>query len=415
MTTLQTMDSPPLPPAWKWVRLGDVAQVNPRRPKGLSHPSNLQTTFLPMSSVSAETGTVISPEVREFHEVSKGYTYFQENNVLFAKITPCMQNGKHAIARHLKNGFGFGSTEFHVIRTGDELAPEWIHRFLRQPHILDEATKHFRGAVGQQRVPKEFLSDLTVPLPPLSEQQHIVTNLNERMAAVERARKAAEARLEAAQALVHALLRAVFPTYGQALGTGWKWARLGDVCDSISTTDPRKQPDKKFTYIDISSIDRQTKSIVTPSVLSGKDAPSRARRIVRRGDVLVATTRPNLNAVALVGEELDGQVCSTGLCVLRPIPELLNPSWLLFATIHKDFVDSLSGAVTGAMYPAVSDKRVYEQEIPLPTLSEQKRIVAKLNDQLASADRASKAAEAQLAEVEALPSALVRAAFSGGI
>ena len=191
----------------------------------------------------------------------------------------------------------------------------------------------------------------------------------------------------------------------------WKWRRLGDVCDSFSTTDPRKQPDKKFTYIDISSIDRHTKSIVSPSILSGKNAPTRARRIVRKGDVLVATTRPNLNAVALVGEELDGQVCSTGLCVLRPAPKLLHPRWLYFATTRRDFVDSLSGAVNGAMYPAVSDKRVYEQEIPLPPLGEQERIVARLSEQMKAVDRAREAALVRLEAAQALTQAITRAAF----
>lgn len=195
------------------------------------------------------------------------------------------------------------------------------------------------------------------------------------------------------------------------LPPGWKLARLGDLCDSISTTDPRKEPDKKFTYIDISSIDRQSKSIVSPSVKSGKDAPTRARRIVRKGDVLVATTRPNLNAVALVGEEYDGQVCSTGLCVLRPLPECLDPEWAYFATIRSDFVDSLSGAVTGAMYPAVSDKRVYEQTIPLPPLSEQQRIVAVLNQQMAVVEGARKAAESRLEAAQALGQAFLRAVF----
>ena len=200
-------------------------------------------------------------------------------------------------------------------------------------------------------------------------------------------------------------------TDSEPLPPGWKWVRLGELCDSISTTDPRKEPDKKFTYIDISSIDRQTKSIVAPTVLSGKDAPTRARRIVRKGDVLVATTRPNLNAVALVGEELDGQVCSTGLCVLRPIPESTNPSWLYFATTHRDFVDSLSGAVAGAMYPAVSDKRVYEQTIPLPPLAEQQRIVAKLNEQMRAVERARKAAESRSEAAQALGQAHLRADF----
>ena len=187
----------------------------------------------------------------------------------------------------------------------------------------------------------------------------------------------------------------------------WKWVKLRDVCSRIQTTDPRKTPDVQFTYIDISSIDRVTKTIYSPAVLLGKDAPSRARRVIRAGDVLVATTRPNLNAVALVGEELDGQVCSTGMCVLRPDCHILDSGYLYFATRAADFINSLSGLVQGAMYPAVTDHQVLDQTIPLPPLAEQKRIVAVLNEQLAAVERARKAAEERLEAAQALQGTLL--------
>ncbi len=163
-----------------------------------------------MQSVSEDTGTIAWPEIRPLAEVSKGYTYFEEGDVLFAKITPCMQNGKHAIACDLTNGFGFGTTEFHVIRPSENVTADWIHRFLRQPWVLKEAARHFRGAVGQQRVPKEFFIDLPIPLPPLAEQKRIVALLNEQLAAVERARKAAEEQLADILAMPPALLRRAF-------------------------------------------------------------------------------------------------------------------------------------------------------------------------------------------------------------
>ena len=199
-----------LPIGWEWAKLSEAALINPPRRPDIRHTPETPVTFVPMASVSEDTGTIAWPETRPLAEVSKGYTYFEEGDVLFAKITPCMQNGKHAIARGLANGFGLGTTEFHVVRPGDKVQADWIHRYLRQPWLLDEATRHFRGAVGQQRVPKEFLIDLPIPLPPLAEQKRIVGVLNEQMAAVERARKAAVERLEAAQALRGAHRESVF-------------------------------------------------------------------------------------------------------------------------------------------------------------------------------------------------------------
>ncbi len=200
----------PLPEGWRWVRLGDVCELNPRRPPLVGRSDEAPTSFVQMSAVDEQEGVVARIEVRPFGEIRKGYTYFEEGDILFAKITPCMQNGKHAIARELIDGFGFGSTEFHILRPGSEVISEWVHLFVRQPWVLIEATTHFTGSVGQQRVPAQFLGSLTFPLPPLREQKRIVAILGEQMAAVERARAAARAQLEAVEKLPAALLQRAF-------------------------------------------------------------------------------------------------------------------------------------------------------------------------------------------------------------
>jgi type I restriction enzyme S subunit len=104
-----------VPTRWRKVKLGEVCELNPRRPK-LDRAADMPTTFVQMSAVAENGGGIIRPEVRPFRAVAKGYTFFTEGDVIFAKITPCMQNGKHAIARNLLDGIGFGSTEFHVLQ-----------------------------------------------------------------------------------------------------------------------------------------------------------------------------------------------------------------------------------------------------------------------------------------------------------
>ena len=105
--------------------------------------------------------------LRQVAEVEKGYTYFQEGDVLFAKITPCMENGKCAIAKRLVNGIGFGSTEFHVIRPKESVTSEWIYYYLRQETTRKKAKRSMTGSAGQKRVPSLFLQDVEIPLPPL--------------------------------------------------------------------------------------------------------------------------------------------------------------------------------------------------------------------------------------------------------
>jgi type I restriction enzyme S subunit len=194
---------------------------------------------------------------------------------------------------------------------------------------------------------------------------------------------------------------------------GWRWVRLGEVCEEKSgTQDPRSEPGKPFQYVDITSVDAVTKKIIAPKTLLGRVAPSRARQVIRTRDVLVATTRPNLNAVALVPQELNDQICSTGFCVLRPRDGL--DSAYLFAFVQStEFIQSLSDLVTGALYPAVTDKQVRMQLISLPPLEEQQRIAAILDEQLTAVEQARAATEAQLDAINALPAALLRRAFSG--
>jgi type I restriction enzyme S subunit len=230
---------------------------------------------------------------------------------------------------------------------------------------------------------------------------------------VEKARAAAEAQLQAAKALPAAYLREVFPAPDAPPPQGWRWVKLGEVCErEVQNKDPHETRNIPFRYIDISSVDNVRKSIVSPQTLLGAEAPSRARQVVRTNDVLVSTTRPNLNAVAIVPPELDQMICSTGFCVLRPTIAI-DPTFLFLFVQSKEFVESLSSLVVGALYPAVKDSQVKDQLIPLPPLPEQRRIAGILKEQMAAVEKARAAAEAQLSEINALPSALLRQAFSG--
>jgi type I restriction enzyme, S subunit len=166
-----------LPKTWRLVRLSMVCEINPpllgnERP----NPETL-VSFVPMAAVDEVAGKITRIETRAFREVSKGFTPFRENDVLFAKITPSMENGKAAIATELENGLGFGSTEFHVLRTTEHLSPEYLYYFVRQPRFRERARAAFVGSAGQQRVPRDFLERVQLPLPPLTEQQRIVAIL----------------------------------------------------------------------------------------------------------------------------------------------------------------------------------------------------------------------------------------------
>lgn len=155
----------------------------------------------------------------------------------------------------------------------------------------------------------------------------------------------------------------------------WHTVQVGKTCIRTKMRDPRKNPDTPFLYVDISSIDRSLKVITSVPEILGSEAPSRARKEICESDVLVSTVRPNLNAVAMVPQELDGQIASTGFCVLRPNLSLIDGKYLFYFTTTQDFISVLISKVRGAHYPAVSDGDVKSLELPLPALSEQRRIV----------------------------------------
>jgi type I restriction enzyme, S subunit len=150
---------------------------------------------------------------------------------------------------------------------------------------------------------------------------------------------------------------------------------IGNVVTRAGTWNPTHDaPNKYIRYVDLSSVDSVTKSITDSHRLLGKDAPSRARQLVKTNDILVATVRPNLNGVAMVPAEFDGVTVSTGFCVLRPNLDRIYPRYLFQWAKSRSFVEDMVRKATGASYPAVSEKIVFDSKIPLPHVSEQQRI-----------------------------------------
>lgn len=187
-------------------------------------------------------------------------------------------------------------------------------------------------------------------------------------------------------------------------------ATLGELSD-----EPVEQtgPIRDFVYVDISSIDRETKKITEAKALTLSQAPSRAKQLLRTGDVLVSMTRPNLNAVALVPEQLDGAIGSTGFHVLRS--RWLRPEFLLRLVQSQSFVDEMSALVQGALYPAVRPKDIAAFTFAFETPAQQSRIVAKLEELLSDLDAGVaelKAAQIKLAQYR---QSLLKAAVEGAL
>jgi type I restriction enzyme, S subunit len=165
-----------IPASWEWVTVEEIALVNPGIDVSRLEDHD-QVSFIPMKAVAEVSGVFDASETRTYAQVKKGYTAFVDGDLVIAKVTPCMENGKLAVVDGLKNGVGFGSTEFHVIRAKTSDSRKYLFHFMAQESQRSEAAKHMTGAVGLRRVPTRFLCETRIPFPPLEEQRRIVAKL----------------------------------------------------------------------------------------------------------------------------------------------------------------------------------------------------------------------------------------------
>ena len=194
------------------------------------------------------------------------------------------------------------------------------------------------------------------------------------------------------------------------LPPGWACTTVDDVCLPIEKTNPRLSPDLDFEYIDIGGIDRGTGRIVETKSLRGVNAPSRARQLVKAGDTVVSTVRTYQEKVAIVPKTLDNAVASTGFSVLRPAVGI-DPMFLLFQALNHDFVTLLDSQQTGTSYPAVRDKDVRRMPLRVAPLSEQRRIVERIEETLVRLDAVDTTLKSLLKRMKLLRSVVAADAF----
>ena len=192
----------------------------------------------------------------------------------------------------------------------------------------------------------------------------------------------------------------------------WEVVRLGDVADiNIESRDPSKEfTDKNFFYIDIDSVENETGIIRSARPVLGKEAPSRAKRVIHYNDVLMSMVRPYLKAFAIVPKEYDHQICSTGFAVLT-CRDMVLPKYLLYSLFSKTVIDQCNQMMVGGQYPALNSSQVEKIKIPLPSLSEQKKIA----EILVTVDEAIEKVNEAIEKTERLKKGLMHELLTKGI
>lgn len=196
------------------------------------------------------------------------------------------------------------------------------------------------------------------------------------------------------------------------LPPGWTRTRLSEICERVDAVNPKTEPTRQFTYLDIASIDNSIQRISEPKVYFGKEAPSRARQLVKANDVLLSTVRPYLKNIALVDKRYDGQIASTGFCVIRA-SRIANPKLLFHFIQTKGFLNLLNRMQRGTSYPAVRDSDVMSQGFPLPPLPEQHRIVAKIEALFSELDKGVEQLKTAQQQLKVYRQSVLKWAFEG--
>jgi type I restriction enzyme S subunit len=299
-----------------------------------------------------------------------------------------------------------------AIPNTDIINKDYLYLYL-QSELFQKELASVSARSAQAGFSKADISPFDIVIPPIPEQKRIVSILDTVFADLEQARAKTEQNLKNARDLFDSYLQQVFSQDREvAAKSGWVTKYISDVICKTKTVDPRKSPESEFLYVDVSGVSNQTLEITDSTKLAGKDAPSRARRVITEGDIIFATVRPTLRRIAVVPSHLDGEVCSTGYFVFQPKSELYN-RYLYYFLQSDTFMVEMEKLQKGASYPAVNDSQVKSRLISYPSIPEQKRIVETL-DSLNNAVNELKATYTKkLNSIDDLKKSILQKAFSG--
>ena len=399
-----------LPPGWRRVKLGDVCEAV----RGITFKSEQTTHRVTEGFIACITTSAVQDitdwDSRRYVPVStvkNNSQLLKDGDVLVSTANSKALVGKSCLVSRIPEECAFGAF-VTVLRTTQAALPEWISSAIRHDHAKQYFYTVSSNTTNISNLRTTDLLDFEIPLPPLEEQKRIVARLNEQMATAKKAKKAAEELLDAARALPNAFLREALPFEGQRLPYGWRWVAVRDLMPSTThTVNPLKHPSEVFALYSIPAFEQGE-----PQLLSGRLIGSSKQHVQHR-DVLLSKIVPHIRRSWIVGSHKERTIASTEWIVFRTTDAL--PEYLRFVLISDDFHHQLMNTVSGVGGSLLRARPslVAEIRIPLPPLSEQKRIATMLLEQIAAAEETRRAANTALANLRAMPSALLRRALEG--
>jgi type I restriction enzyme S subunit len=409
-----------LPSSWAMALIGDICEVNPKLDKaGISE--FLKVSFVPMPAVEAKTGRINVSDAKLFRDVKKGYTLFKEGDLLFAKITPCMENGKIAVVPPVTGGIGAGSTEFHVLRPRSGIDIRYLYYYISSEAFRREAEHNMTGAVGQRRVPTRYLARQAIPLPPISEQHRIVAKVEKLFDELDRGAKSLTSVRRQIIAYRQSVLKAAFAgEFTKSAGGDWRTRSVGELI-----TDIRYGTAKKCA-VDV----RKTAVLRIPNVASGKidltdlkhaefSKEELEKLRLESGDILLVRSNGSASLVglsAVVTSEAEGYAYAGYLIRIRLKREIILPDFLhlyLQSPAVRNEIEHRARSTSGVHN--INGDEIRALRLPVPSITVQRKVIKSVNKHLSSAELLEACAAAELARYAMFRHSILMEAFAGRI
>lgn len=406
-----------LPEGWVETTLSEIAAVDPKN----GDLNSLLSGFIPMALAPTDFNGRLEFEEREWDEIKKKYTHFANGDVIFAKVTPCFENGKAAIVRELPNEIGAGSSEFYVLRPFNKgISTRYIFSIIKSHEFMQTGAANMTGAVGLRRVPRKFVESFHVNLPPPAEQKIIADKLDTLLAQVE----TTKSRLDHIPQILKTFRQSVLAAavsgklteqWRTKSGIGvWEQVLLGDVID-IGPKKPKCDDESSVSFSPMAMLPKLIGEELIYDVKKWKEV-KKGFTCFQNDDVLLAKITPcfeNEKSVVASGLKNGIGTGSTEFMVLRPNGRML--SYLILCHVKslsflKEGEMDMSGSVGHRRVPK---EFVASWSIGLPIIDEQIEIIRRVEELFAFADRIEQKANAALDRVNNLTQSILAKAFRG--
>ena len=344
-------------------KIGEVCTINPRKSELVDRSPDTLVSFVPMVDLNENRMLFQPMQEKLLAEVLGSYTYFADDDVLLARVTPCFENGKAGIARGLLNGIGFGSSEFIVLRCGDGILPEWMYFCVTHPLFRNWAVHQMTGTGGLQRVPRSSVAGFQVPLPPLEVQQEIVAEIKGYQKVIDGA-------------------RAVVENYRPRIVADPEWPMLplGEVCGLGGNV--TRDVNLSLPYFGADSIEPNSGKLL--KVETAEDQGVNGPVYEFSGErLLYSKIRPYLNKLAIV--DLKGY-CSSDMYPLVPDRSKIHITYLATYMLSEEFNDRIRYHYERASIPKINRSQLFKVVIPVPSLKIQQGIVQEIQSEQALVD-----------------------------